>query len=204
MKKQIKKIGNLALIIMLGLLVLTGCGKKEPKIETEKLTQEMRNYKLTVEVPKEKGYKFVEKLEEKPKFAMSFPDYVLDGEKVQVFFDETSYVYQTSIILKEKYPEMDTENPNFDDFLKYNQNGYTEKNIVDINGLRAIKIENEYGPAGNTILVGYTYFIERKNSDKYIEMKVIAKNENDDIAALMKEPDVKVIIDSIKISYKNK
>lgn len=200
MKKQIIKISNLALVLMIGLLLLTGCGKDGAKIETEKLTKEQYGYKLTVKVPKEKGYKFVEKLEETNKYAMDYPAYILDGDKVQIYFKNTSFVYQTSIILQKEHPEMDKENPNFDDFIKYNTKGYTQKDVIDLNGTRAIKVDSEYGPADNTKVVGYTYFIEKKNDKGYIYMMVLPKNEKDDIKALMKDPEVKVIVDSISIA----
>lgn len=201
MKKKLFKISNLALIFVVGLM-LTGCGNKEVKIETEKLTHDDYKYKFTVEVPKEKGYKLVKKLEKENKYAMDYPDIILDGDKVQLFFKNTTFVYQTSLTIQKKYPDMDKKNPNFDDFLKYNDLGFTEKDLVDLNGSRAIKVKAKYGPADNYKLVGYRYYVEKKDSKEYVYMMILPKNEEDDIKELMKDPEVKVIVDSLKFTSK--
>lgn len=195
MSKKIFKIGSLVFVFALGLFVLTGCGK----IETEKLTQQEYGYKLSVEVPKDKGYHFIEKLEEPNEFAMNYPSFILDGDKVQLFFENPSFVYHTSLILKEKYPDMDTENPNFDDFIKYSE--FSKDSIIEINGKKAVKRKYEYGPADNFVLKGYTFDIERDDESRnFFRVMVLPKKDDADVKALMEDPEVKVIIDSLKFT----
>ncbi len=198
MKKMIKII-TLVLLLVTGLLLLTGCGNEEPKIETEKLTREEYSYTVSVDVPKEKGYEFVDEVEEENKNVAGYPNFVLDGEKVQIYFENSSFVYQTSTTFKDKHPEMDEENPNFSDFVAV---AYPDEEVFDLNGNKAIKVAKEYGASGNTKLVGYDYYVELSGAKACMNIQVMPTSEDADVASLMEDIDVKTIVNSITVNVK--
>lgn len=198
MNKKIITIGALVLIFALGLLGLTGCGNNEPKIEKETLTKEESKYIVSVDVPKEKGYKFVEKVENRKEYAPYRSDYILVGDKVEIYFEHSSFVYQTHINFKKEHPDMDKDNPNFNDYVAVSRGG---KEKIDFNGREAVKEEYKYGP-GSGKLKGCYYFVNVEDIYGVLELIVLPTEENGDINALMEDPEVKVILNSIKVTAK--
>lgn len=187
-----KKILTIAFAITL-CIVITGCGK----VKTEDLTKDMDYFKTTVKVPEGQNYKFVDDVKNKPKYAPFYPSFVLEGDKVTVYFEKNSYTYQTYKLFEKEYPDMDKNNPNLKDMKVVA--GHKGK-IFRLNGYDALRIDYRYGE-GNGKLVGYNYLIDTPNikGKGYMSVVFLPTNEKDSIKDLMEQEDVKVILDSIKI-----
>ncbi|MGN1270934.1 MAG: hypothetical protein ACI4UX_03005 [Clostridia bacterium] len=202
-KKVIIGIVAVVVIAVIVGIVLMTKGGSNSKIETETLTwNELKFYKVSIDVPKDKGYELIKGKSEKAPYNWD-AKFTLVSERFIIEFNDTSYVYQTSDAWKEKYGETEA---NFEDFKK----ATTEK----INGMTGtVKQIN-----GEDVVVKYV----SKNS-KYIGMtrcyntdgmRTDGKNFQfsatiyvldesiDDIDALLEEEEVKTIFDSIKIEKK--
>lgn len=175
------------------------------KTEIETLTWNgLKFLKVSVDVPKDKGYELIEGRSEKAPFEMDV-DFTLVGEKFIIEFYDTSYVYQTSIAWKDLYGETD---PNFEDFKK----ATTEK----INGMTgAVKQVN-----GEDVVIKY---VESLDLSKYIGLTRYYNTDGmredgintqfcarfytldesiEDVDILLEDEEVKAIFDSIKIEKK--
>ena len=97
---------------------------------------------------------------------------------------------------------MDAKKPNLKDMKE--AAGHKGK-MFKINGKDAFRIDYRYG-AGNGELKGYDYLIETPDvrGGGYMSVVVLPVNEKDNIKKLIDEDDVKVIIDSIKITTPDK
>lgn len=188
--------------VIVGIVLMTKGGSNS-KIGTETLTwNELKFYKVSIDVPKDKGYELIKGKSEKAPYNWD-ADFTLVSERFIIEFENTSYVYNTSNAWKEKYGETDA---NFEDFKK----ATTEK----INGMTGtVKQVN-----GEDVVVKYV----SKNS-KYIGMTrcyntdgmrtdglntqfsatiYVLDESIDDIDVLLEEEEVKAIFDSIKIEKK--
>ena len=157
-------------------LAITGCGK----VETKKLEKKVNDWSVSIDVPKDKNYKFYEdgELKDTPEYAPYDQTFILAGDKIAVYFE---YNYSSD---------------KFKDFIK--DRGENEK-IIKYNGRDAVKTEYKYGD-GSGELVGYQYLVSMDDMDAYMSITILPKNEKDDIKKLVEDKEVKVIIDSIKIN----
>lgn len=202
-------IGIIAVIVVIAVIVGIVCmtggknGNGTSKAVTETLNWDnYKYYKVSIDVPKDKGYELIKGKSEKAPYNWD-ADFTLVSERFIIEFENTTYVYNTSVAWKEKYGETDA---NFEDFKK----ATTEK----INGMTGtVKQIN-----GEDVVVKYV----SKNS-KYIgmtrcyntdEMRTDGLNTQfsatiyvldesiDDIDVLLEDEEVKTIFDSIKIEKK--
>ena len=109
--------------VIVGIVLMTKGGSNS-KIETEKLTwNELKFYKVSIDVPKDKGYELIQGKSEKAPYNWD-ADFTLVSERFIIEFENTPYVYNTSNAWEEKYGETDA---NFEDFKKA-----TTENIATI------------------------------------------------------------------------
>lgn len=125
MKVNKKLFATIAMCALSISIILTGCG-----VKTESMSHTYdENYKVTLEVPKDHGYKFNDN--KKKSFGMYdyHYDFSLKGDKAELYFSIEPYVYNTSIYFQDEYPDLDKDNPNFDDYLKVLEKG---KKIISL------------------------------------------------------------------------
>lgn len=172
--------------------MITGCGS----VKTETLTKDMSYYKAEVKVPENENYKFVDEAKNKPKYAPFYPSFILQGDKVTLYFEKNSFTYQTHVDFKKEHPDMDVNNPNLKDMKKVAGH---KGDMFKINGHDTFRIDYRYG-VGKGDLKGYNYLIDTSNlrGKGYMSVVVLPTNEKDKIEELINKKDVKVIIDSIK------
>lgn len=111
------------------------------------------------------------------------------------------YLYNTSIYFKDEHPDLDKDNPNFDDYLKVLKEGKKDYKLVKICGRRATRFE-ERGYVGKEKdkLLGYLYIIDihHGDSDMKLQVKVLPKDKKTDVKKFIEDDEVTCIIDSIK------
>jgi maltose-binding protein MalE len=208
MKKRI-----LAMVLALTMIgVLTACGgsdknkeskkeagTKEEKVETEILQENGHKfYQLTVEVPKDKGYEFIEELPEEAPYQPEDVFTVLKGENFYIAFSDSSYVYNTALAWIEKYGETEANYEDYKTYIKEGINGVTGE-IVEVNG--------EEMPQQNV-----TDFAIRRsfNTDglrddginTLFAANLMTADESGDINALLENEEVMAILESEKIEKK--
>lgn len=190
-----KKILVVTFVVVL-CLVTTGCGK----VKTESLTKDMSYFKVKVDVPEKQNYKFVNEVKNKPKYAPYYSSFILQGDKVTVYFEKNSFTYQTHVDFAKEHPDMDKDNPNLKDMVK--AVGH-KGDMFKINGNDAFRLDYRYG-VGNGELKGYNYLIETPDLGGYMSAVFLPTSEKDSIKDLMDQKDVKVILESIKITSTKK
>ena len=197
MKVNKKLFATIAMCALSIFIILTGCG-----VKTESMSHTYdENYKVTLEVPKDHGYKFNDN--KKKSFGMYdyHYDFSLKGDKAELYFSIEPYVYNTSIYFKDEYPDLDKDNPNFDDYLKVLEKGKKDYKLVKIGGRKAVRFE-ERGYVGKEKdkLLGYLYIIDihHGDGDKKLQVKVLPKDKKTDVKKFIDDDEVTCIIDSIK------
>ena len=128
-------------------------------------------------------------------------DFSLKGDKAELYFSIEPYVHNTSIYFKDEYPDLDKDNPNFDDYLKVLEKGKKDYKLVKIGGRKAVRFE-ERGYVGKEKdkLLGYLYIIDihHGDGDKKLQVKVLPKDKKTDVKKFIDDDEVTCIIDSIK------
>ena len=195
------------ILIIVGIVFMTkgGNGKSKSKIATETLNWDnYKFYKVSVDVPKDKGYELIEGMSEKAPYEKD-PDFTLVGEKFIIEFKNMSYTYNTSTAWEKKYGETE---PNFEDFKKYTTekiNGMTGA-VNQVNGEDVVK---QYVKSRDlSKYIGITRYYNTDgmradgvNTEFYATIYAI-DDSIDDIDNLLEEEEVQTIFDSIKIEKK--
>lgn len=188
--------------IILGIVFMTKGGSNS-KLETETLTwNELKFYKLSIDVPKDKGYELIQGKSEKAPYNWD-ADFTLVSERFIIEFENTSYVYNTSNAWKKKYGKTDA---NFEDFKKVTTekiNGMTGT-VKQINGKDVVV---KY-VSKNSKYIGMTryYNTDGMRTDglntQFSATIYVLDESIDDIDVLLEEEEVKTIFDSIRIEKK--
>ena len=188
--------------VIVGIVLMTKGGSNS-KIETETLTwNELKFYKVSIDVPKDKGYELIQGKSEKAPYNWD-ADFTLVSERFIIEFENTPYVYNTSNAWEEKYGETDA---NFEDFKKATTekiNGMTGT-VKQINGedvvVKYVSKDSKY--------IGMTrcYNTDGMRTDglntEFSATIYVLDESIDDIDVLLEEEEVKTIFDSIKIDKK--
>ena len=157
-----KKIISLAFIMMLGLLVLTGCGKKENN--TIEISYQHGKGKITLSVPKDKDEKpKYEFTKEKPSGLNLSKTFYLVTDNSIIAFSTSGMSYNTSKQYKEKYGD---EKATFDGYLEFiedkdlfNKNYLPGLEQFEINGRKALRYYRREGGSGKYKYYGYFYMV---------------------------------------------
>jgi len=163
------------------------------------LTQEETEYTMSIKVPGNKNgetkYKLV-KADSGVEFKDEYTQYAVIGDKVQIEFEYTNYVYQTTVKYKAKYGEKDTN------FANYKQ-ALLDSSISYINDVQEFKVNGkdavQYKADKQLMRVLNTDNINKK---KLIYINIHPINENDSIEELIEEKEIKDMIDSIEFKKK--
>lgn len=206
-----KKIMIILLVIIIlagGIFMITSLVSKKGDSKAIKNPEVLtwdneKNYKVSVTVPKEKGYEFVDKQSEKAPYEDSLVDFTLVGEKFIIAFEAASYTYQTSYAYKEKYGENDK--PNFEEYKKMVEEKLNslQGKIVQVNGEDVVErsIGSEIRGVQRVINADGKLFNSAEKGGMLIA-DIYPTDPSVEIDTLLQDEEVKAIIDSIKIEAK--
>ena len=205
---EMKKINKVLLvaIFLVGGLLLAGCNnkKEEEKKKVEKITEiklvysDNEEFKINTVVPadkKEKAtYKELKATDKDAKLVSEKAQYGLLGEKVEIDFNYKKYDYRTKAYTK-KYKKKTTTN--FANFKESIMDKTLNSKLTDVEEIKINEVDGiQYINNGVLVIVLNTDDI---STEKYIEITVHALDKEAKVADLVKEKDIKSVIDSIKI-----
>ena len=202
-----KKIISLVLIIVLlvsGLVLLTGCDNKSgKKANTIDISYTNGKGVFTVTVPKnEDGSPRYEFTTEKPEKAKISSTFYLVTDSACFGFGSSGLVYNTAVKYKEKYGETKAT---FDGYLAWIDDADSGIKLnglekIEINGRKAIKYTMREGGSGDYKYFGYNYKIA--SDDIYPGSGVdihLTINKDGEEAPVAIDQDTQDILDSLKI-----
>lgn len=175
-----------AVLLIFGLILLSGCGGQK----TKTLTYKGDDFKISVDVPEDSGYKFSDKTPKNLKklFSYSSCDSYLTGGDVVVGIIGGYYTSNTG---------------SFKAYKKYTKENKTlvGRKEVKFAGREALQSDFRYGysPAP---LYGYVYNVDASDIRESLELTLEvlpASGKKNEIKKLIKEDSVKSILDSIKV-----
>lgn len=163
-----KKLFNLTLVftMMLGLCVLTGCGKDNDtkKKNTVDISYTHGKGKITLSVPKnEDGTAKYEFTKDKPEGISTSSTFYLVTDTAMFGFSTSGLVYNTSKDYKAKYGETQAT---FDGYLAFMDDESISSRPrlsgierFEINGRKALRYYNRVGGSGDYKYYGYFYMV---------------------------------------------
>lgn len=167
----------LALVIFVGVLVLTGCtseGKDNEKLA--EITYNYGTYNITLTVPQdEEGnpkYNFTTK---QPFGFNRTGAFYLELENANLAFGTSSWVYQTSVYYKEKYGVKD---PSFADYIEWTKDEKSGIKLggmeeLEVNGRKGIRYYAREGSTGDFKYYGYNYIFSLDDITPKSRLEVI-------------------------------
>ena len=197
-KKVLIIVAIIAVILVAGTVIFVATREKGPK--TIQLTQTEKDYIMTVEVPEgeEKGTSKYEITDNEDELK-GFCQYMIVGDKIKVEFEKRIHTFQTNIKYEEEHGEI--SNPTFKQYVEYIKNdpyGYFHGEET----VREFETEKRKG-------VEYVYFdslIRVLDTDDILDVPVFMTikplNEEDNVEELMKDPEIKAVVDSIDFKLK--
>lgn len=207
-----KKIFSLVLIMLLGVCIITGCGKKDSKDDnTTEISYKHGNGTVTITVPKDKDgkakYSFTT---EKPKGISVTKTFYLVTDKAMIGFATSGLSYNTSTKYKEKYGDTKAT---FDGYLKFiedkdlfNKSYLPGLEQFKINGRKALRYYNREGGSGNYKYYGYFYLIGVDDVYPGSRFELVVNYKDEEKPKEIREFDKETlkIIKSIKIKKNTK
>ena len=200
-----KKIISLSLILLLGLIILTGCdnAKKNKGVE---ISYTHGKGTITVTVPKDKEgnpkYQFTT---EKPTGISVTKTFYLVTDSSMIGFSTSGMSYNTSIKYKEKYGD---KKASFDGYLEFiedkdlfNKSYLPGLEQFEINGRKAIRYYNRAGASGSYKYYGYFYMIGVDDIYPGSKLDLVVNYKGEEKPTEIKEFDEETleIIKSIKV-----
>lgn len=200
-----KKIISLSLILLLGLIILTGCdnAKKNKGVE---ISYTHGKGTITVTVPKDKEgnpkYQFTT---EKPTGISVTKTFYLVTDGSMIGFSTSGMSYNASIKYKEKYGD---KKASFDGYLEFiedkdlfNKSYLPGLEQFEINGRKAIRYYNRAGASGSYKYYGYFYMIGVDDIYPGSKLDLVVNYKGEEKPTEIKEFDEEAleIIKSIKV-----
>lgn len=194
-------------ILLIVVLLTVGCeDNKTNSIKTEKLNYEGSEYTITVDVPKGSKYSFKKGIVEEANNSYKNAEYTLFGDKLRIEIDEDKTDFTESDFYTKKYGT-NTEK-NWENYKKYildddinhlKQHGIE---LINVDGIEAVQYKINWDFED-----GYDGLLRIVNTDKIsknymLRIYIFPNNENDKIEDLLKDENVKVILNSLKITKK--
>ena len=207
-----KKIISFALIMVVGLTILTGCGKDTKKENDKKkdntieIAYELGKGKIKVSVPKtEDGKSKYEFTTEKPEGITVSKTFYLVTDKAMIGFATTGLSYNTSSKYIEKYGK---DTASFDGYLKFiedkdlfNKSYLPGVEQFKINDRNALRYYNRAGGSGDYKYYGYFYMIGVDDIYPSSKLDIVVNYKDEEKPKEAKELDEETleIIKSIKV-----
>ena len=203
-----KKLFSL-LIILVGVFIITGCGKKDNNVET---TYTHGKGKITLSVPKDKdGNPKYEFTKEKPSGLNTTKSFYLVTDNSILAFSTTGLSYNTSKQYKEKYGD---KKASFDGYLEFIDDEELFKKTMllpgleqfEINGRKALRYYRREGGSGKYKYYGYFYMVGADDiyPGSKFDMTVTYKDEEKPTEIKEFDEETLNIIKSLKIEANTK
>ena len=201
MNNLLKYFNSLFLVCLL--LLLCGCSNKS--IDSKQLKYELGNYDFVVEVPKYENYEIRNGFDDvNDKMGPLLSSFNLVGDKLRIEFVE----YNCDFLNYEKFIKKYGPNlqKSWDNYKKYlfdkdffNISELKTKTIK-VNGVEGVEYRVKY-KSDEIDLIMRTLNTDNVISNYYINMYIFSNNDKP-IENLVKEEDVRIILDSIKFIKK--
>ena len=214
-----KKLFNLILVLVLGLVVATGCSnsknkdtkKEEKKNDTVEITYAYGNGVVTLSVPKDKDgkpkYAFTK---EKPEGLSVSKSFYLVTDKTIIGFATSGMSYNTSKTYKDKYGEVKASFDGYLEFIEdkdlFNKSYLPGLEQFKINGRKALRYYNRVGGSGDYKYYGYFYFVGVDDIYPGSKFDMVVNYKEEELPKESKEFDSETleIIKSLKITANKK
>lgn len=199
-KKKIIIVLAIIVLIIVGIVMITSKNGGSSG-DALTLTQEEAEYTMSIKVPEDKDNKGTSKYklvtaDSGVELKDEYTQYAVIGDKVQIEFEYTNYVYQTTVKYKAKYGEKDTNFANYKQALLDSEISYiNDVEEMNVNGKEAV----QYKADKQLMRVLNTDNISKK---KLIYINIHPVNENDSIEELVQQEEIKDMIDSIEFKKK--
>ena len=201
-----KKIISLSLILVLGLVILTGCDK-EKKINGVEISYPHGKGTITVTVPKDKdGNPKYEFSTEKPKGLSVTKTFYLITDKAMIGFATSGMSYNTSAKYKAKYGDKKATFAGYLEFIEdkdlFDKSYLPGLEQFEINGRKALRYYNRAGGSGSYKYYGYFYMIATDDIYPGSKLDVVVNYIDEEKPTEAKEFDQETldIIKSIKVT----
>ena len=204
-----KKFLSLAFIMVLGIFITTGCGKKEDN--TTEISYTLGKGTITLSVPKDKEgkpkYEFTTK---KPEGLNAIKTFYLETDNSILAFATSGLSYNTSKQYKEKYGD---KKASFDGYLEFiedkdlfNKSYLPGLEQFEINGRKALRYYRREGGSGNYKYYGYFYMVGADDIYPGSKFEMVVNYKDEEKPTESKEFDEETlnIIKSLKITEATK
>ena len=188
--KRIISLVIISVILITGLLVVTGCennnggSSNTKKTEGVEITETIGNGKISIVVPKnEDGTAKYQFTKDKPSEVKGSGTFYLETDNVAMSFGTHSLVYNTGVEYKGKYGEVPAT---FDGYLAFmdDESMSSRPKLAglerfEINGRKAIRYYSRTGGSGDYVYHGYNYAVGVDNvyTGSDLEIGVYYKGE---------------------------
>lgn len=191
------------LILVFGLMLITACDKNE-KIKIEKLTYNAKDYKISVNVPKDKNYKVIEGIVKEAKNSYKNAEYTIVGDKLRIEIDEADITFTESNFYSKKYGKNKEKTwSNYKQYILDDEITHLKQHGIEL--IKVDGIENVQYKIYWDNIDGYDGLLRVMDfdaiSNKYmLNIYIFPSNEKDKIEELIKDEEVKIMLNSLKIA----
>ena len=201
-----KKIIGLVSVMVLGLVILTGCdnAKKNNGVE---ISYPHGKGTITVTVPKDKdGNPKYEFTTEKPAGISVSKTFYLVTDNSIIGFATTGLSYNTSVKYKEKYGDKKASFEGYLEFIEdkdlFNKSYLPGLEQFEINGRKALRYYNRSGGSGSYKYFGYFYMMGVDDIYQGSKLDIVVNYKDEEKPTEVKEFDEETleIIKSIKVT----
>ena len=201
-----KKIISLSLLLVLGLIILTGCDNTKKNSGVE-ISYPHGKGTITVTVPKDKDgnpkYQFTT---EKPQGISVSKTFYLVTDNSMIGFATTGLSYNTSVKYKEKYGTTKASFGGYLEFIEdkdlFNKSYLPGLEQFEINGRKALRYYNRNGGSGSYKYYGYFYMMGVDDIYPGSKLDIVVNYKDEEKPTEVKEFDEETlaIINSIKVT----
>ena len=202
MKKR--KYVNIIFIILI-LLLVTAC-KNEENLKSEKLTYSATDYEISVNVPKGKNYKIIKGIVENAKNSYKNAEYTIISDKLRIEIDEAEITFTESDFYSKKYgPNRKKSWDNYKQYILDDEITHLKEQEIEL--IKVAGIENIQYKIYWDSIDGYDGIFRVINSDDIgkdylINIYIFPVDESKNIKELLNDKEVKIVLDSLKITKK--
>lgn len=210
--KKLLSIALVAIMLVSGLFVFSGCGNNEGENGNEKkdenkieISAEHGKGTFKVLVPKnEDGSPKYEFTKEKPETAPKFANgtYYIETEKAVISLSTMGLAYNTSKDYKAKYGETKATFQGYIDFMNDETSTIPKADeVTEINGKKAVKRASRQGGSGKYTYFGFYYMIEADEiyPGSYVNLGVFYKDGVERTEAEPIDDETQAIINSLTV-----
>lgn len=197
-KKKFLSIVLVAILLLGGLFVLTGCGNEETL--TTEVSLEPWYCKATFTVPAaKKDNNELEPIYKEEEETNSGADCGIANDKVAIELDYSSWTYASYANYKEKYGDKKGSYANYLEYLKDPE--FDSQKTLKSNNVKEVKI-GEYNAIEQKYMGNMRYTLDVEGSKGKIELVIVPLNEGDKVDDLLTDAEISAIINSVKIEAK--